>query len=104
MFRIVRICFPCCVSPALLADDERADVPLKESYGRQQPLSDFFTVAELSVLDPNLVLRLKVVIDNTLPSTLHGTSAVEKGIPLAIVNSRFHLFYISAAPRFCSAD
>ena len=48
---------------------------------------DIVLAEELSVLG-DLAFRVKVVIDNTLPATLHGTSSVVQGVPLAIVNHR----------------
>jgi hypothetical protein len=36
----------------------------------------------------DLAHRVRVVIDSKLPDTLHGTSRVTNGIPLAVVNSR----------------
>ena len=47
-----------------------------------------FGAGELAVLG-DLASRVKVVIDNTLPATLHGTSSVVQGVPLAIVNHRY---------------
>ncbi len=55
---------------------------------RQQPLTDFFHESELSVFG-SLASRVRVIIDDSLPSTLHGTSRVTDGVPLAIVNYRF---------------
>ncbi|KAJ1485659.1 hypothetical protein T484DRAFT_1892147, partial [Baffinella frigidus] len=54
---------------------------------KKQPLSDFFKPAELKVLG-ELANRVRIVLDNTLPSTLHGTSCVEDGVPLAIINTK----------------
>ena len=53
----------------------------------QQPLTDFFNDQELPLLG-DLAHRVKVVIDRSLPSTLHGTSQVTNGVPLAIINPR----------------
>ena len=53
----------------------------------QQPLSDFFRPDELEVLG-TLAGRVRVVLDRSLPSTLHGTSRVTDGVPLAIINPR----------------
>jgi len=51
----------------------------------QQPLTDFFSETELRVLG-ELANRVRVVMDRSLPSTLHGTSRVTNGVPLAIIN------------------
>jgi len=53
----------------------------------QQPLTDFFKDTELAVLG-ELANRVRVVMDRSLPSTLHGTSRVTNGVPLAIINPR----------------
>jgi hypothetical protein len=92
MIKIVRKCIPCCVRPKLSSDDADNN-KTDQSSGAQQPLSDFFKSEELLVLG-DLAFRVKVVIDSTLPATLHGTSSVVNGIPLAIVNHR----YLSICP------
>lgn len=55
---------------------------------------------ELSVLG-DLASRVKVVIDSTMPATLHGTSSVVQGVPLAIVNHRWQIHSPIARARTC---
>ena len=72
--------------PKPKADGGAADEPV---FGNppQQPLTDFFRPDELAVLG-ELATRVRVVMDRSLPSTLHGTSRVTNGVPLAIINPR----------------
>ena len=84
MKRMFKKCFPFCVESAL---DGEAASSSDSKVGKQQPLSDFFAPEELLVLG-SLASRVKVIIDDTLPATLHGTSRVTNGVPLAIVNHR----------------
>mmetsp|Transcript_1146 Transcript_1146/g.2485 ORF Transcript_1146/g.2485 Transcript_1146/m.2485 type:complete len:382 (-) Transcript_1146:454-1599(-) len=63
------------------------DVPDK-SAGDQanwQPLSDYLSTSELQILG-QLASRVRVMLDPSMPATLHGTSRVQEGVPLAIVN------------------
>ena len=77
-------CFPC-FRPKLAAVKEASAEPSAQGGTAQQPLRDFFREEELLVLG-NLADRVRVVIDRSLPSTLHGTSRVTNGVPLAIIN------------------
>lgn len=63
--------------------DENTDSSLKNARN----LQEFFQESELAILGP-LANRVKVVIDASLPATLHGTSRVTDGVPLAIVNPK----------------
>mmetsp|Transcript_40053 Transcript_40053/g.62518 ORF Transcript_40053/g.62518 Transcript_40053/m.62518 type:complete len:244 (+) Transcript_40053:44-775(+) len=61
------------------SDDENFEPP------RRQPLNDFFEDSELECLG-ELKDQVQVIIDDSLPSSLHGTSRVEEEVPLAIIN------------------
>jgi len=50
-----------------------------------QPLSDYLSASEMQILG-QLASRVRVMLDPSMPATLHGTSRVQKGVPLAIVN------------------
>ena len=80
-------CLPC--FPRRHKAEEAAKEPKVEKsvFGnpQQQPLTDFFSETELRVLG-ELANRVRVVMDRSLPSTLHGTSRVSNGVPLAIIN------------------
>ena len=85
-------CFPCCGKSEAKSKNNEADSRLELSTeqgdpNKRQPLTDFFDPKELAVLG-TLASRVKVIIDATLPPTLHGTSRVAEGVPLAIVNER----------------
>ena len=73
----------CCMPPGGPGDTSRAP--------RQRRVRVPFTADVLrrgcQVLG-DLSTRVRVVLDNTLPSTLHGTSSVEDGVPLAIINTQ----------------
>ena len=54
---------------------------------RRRPLSDFFSVDELSQFG-QLADKVFVVFDKSMPPSLHGMSEVEDGVPIAKVNPR----------------
>jgi hypothetical protein len=81
-------CFPRCIKKRREENKGKVEASTqKQDASKQQPLSDFFSQNELSVLG-TLASRVRVIIDDKLPPTLHGTSRVTDGIPLAIVNER----------------
>ena len=84
-------CFPCFPSRSAAPKDpaEAKGPGATGIFGdpAQQPLTDFFKAEELRVLG-ELANRVRVVMDRSLPSTLHGTSRVTNGVPLAIINTR----------------
>ena len=79
-------CFPCFPVRTKAPVDKKSDEDSLDNPP-QQPLTDFFSQNELEVLG-DLANRVRVVIDRSLPSTLHGTSRVTNGVPLAIINPR----------------
>ena len=85
MIFCIRKCLPRCFKEEVERKDEVS--VKKQEECTQQPLSDFFNHRELAVLG-SLAKRVRVIIDDKLPPTLHGTSRVTDGVPLAIVNQR----------------
>jgi hypothetical protein len=84
-------CFPCFSIKTSARTSSTALEPATENsvFGKpqQEHLNAYFKESELVVLG-ELANRVRVVIDRSLPSTLHGTSRVSNGVPLAIINPR----------------
>ena len=80
-------CLPCFPRRHKAEEAQKEPKVEKSVFGnpQQQPLTDFFNETELRVLG-ELANRVRVVMDRSLPSTLHGTSRVSNGVPLAIIN------------------
>eukprot|EP00286_Rhodomonas_abbreviata_P021937 CAMPEP_0181306844 /NCGR_PEP_ID=MMETSP1101-20121128/10535_1 /TAXON_ID=46948 /ORGANISM="Rhodomonas abbreviata, Strain Caron Lab Isolate" /LENGTH=317 /DNA_ID=CAMNT_0023412965 /DNA_START=227 /DNA_END=1177 /DNA_ORIENTATION=+ len=80
-------CLPKCLGGGRRPSKDGIKVQQPLPKGTQQPLTDFFEESELELLG-ELTGRVRVVIDSSLPPTLHGTSRVTDGVPLAIVNPK----------------